>query len=111
MAAYPYPAAESYLNLIYNEDVVKRAIKQLQAAKITKFKAKDILRASGLSPLGIDNLHVEKDKKKIREGKSLSPVILVRDTNNGKLIIADGMHRTCAVYHLDEDAIIPCKIV
>jgi hypothetical protein len=34
-----------------------------------------------------------------------------RDTLGGKVIIADGYHRVCAVYRLDEDAIIPCKIV
>jgi hypothetical protein len=26
-------------------------------------------------------------------------------------IIADGYHRLCAVYSLNEDALIPCKIV
>jgi hypothetical protein len=34
-----------------------------------------------------------------------------RDQRNGKLVIADGYHRLCAVYTFDEDAIIPCKIV
>jgi hypothetical protein len=29
----------------------------------------------------------------------------------GKLIIADGYHRLCAVYKFDEDAMIPRKIV
>jgi hypothetical protein len=27
------------------------------------------------------------------------------------VIIADGYHRMCAVYAVDEDALIPCKIV
>jgi hypothetical protein len=27
------------------------------------------------------------------------------------VIIADGYHRLCAVYSIDEDAVIPCKIV
>jgi hypothetical protein len=26
------------------------------------------------------------------------------------LIVADGYHRICASYHLDEDADIPCRI-
>jgi hypothetical protein len=38
-------------------------------------------------------------------------LLLVRDNANGKVIIADGYHRLCAVYSLDEDAVIPCKIV
>jgi hypothetical protein len=35
----------------------------------------------------------------------------VRDRANGKVVIADGYHRLCAVYTFDEDAWIPCKIV
>jgi hypothetical protein len=38
-------------------------------------------------------------------------LLLVRDEANGKLVIADGFHRLRAVYALDEDARIPCKIV
>ncbi len=78
---------------------------------MASFKAKDIFRASGLSLLGVSNSHVERDRKKITAGKSLSPLLLVRDSANGKVIIADGYHRLCAVYSCDEDAVIPCKIV
>ena len=42
-------------------------------------------------------------------GKALSPILLVRQS--GKVVIADGYHRLCAVYGFDEDAPIPCKIV
>jgi hypothetical protein len=38
-------------------------------------------------------------------------MLLVRDKSNGKVVIADGYHRLCAVYGFDEDAVIPCKIV
>ena len=75
------------------------------------FKAKDIFRASRLSLLGVSNTHVEKDRQKVKDGKALSPILLVRDTKLGKLIIADGYHRLCAVYSLSEDESIPCKIV
>jgi hypothetical protein len=34
----------------------------------------------------------------------------VRDSVNGKVIVADGYHRLCAVYSYNEDAVIPCKI-
>jgi hypothetical protein len=43
--------------------------------------------------LGISNSHVEKDRKKIANGVALSPLLLVRDESNGKVIIADGYHR------------------
>ena len=106
-----YPAAASYLNLLYDEITVKELIKRLKKAGIAQFKAKDIFRASGLSLLGISNSHVEKDRKRIKDGKELSPILLVRDENNRKVIIADGYHRMCAVYSFSEDAYIPCKIV
>jgi hypothetical protein len=41
----------------------------------------------------------------------LSPLLLVRDEKNGRVVIADGYHRLCAVYEIDEDAWVPCKIV
>ncbi len=106
-----YPAALSYLSLTFESAAAKRYVEQLQRSRVTRFKAKDIFRASGLSLLGISNGHVEKDRRKIRDGKPLSPLLLVRDTARGKVIVADGYHRMCAVYGHDEDALIPCKIV
>jgi pimeloyl-ACP methyl ester carboxylesterase len=82
-----------------------------QSADASPFKAKDIFRASGLPLLGTTNVHVAKDEHKIKNGQALSPLLLVRDSANGKLIIADGYHRLCAVYSFDEDAVIPCRIV
>jgi hypothetical protein len=106
-----YPAAQSYLSLLHTDAEVIGLVNKLKAARIVQFKAKDIFRASGLSLLGISNFHVSKDQKKIEEGTALSPLLLVRDVANSKLVIADGYHRLCAVYAVDEDALIPCKIV
>lgn len=107
---HDYPAAESYLRLIYRNEKVAEVVAALRKAPLTHFKAKDIFRASQLSLLGISNRHVERDRKKIADGKSLSPLLLMRDQQNGKVVIADGYHRLCAVYEYDEDALIPCKI-
>jgi hypothetical protein len=62
--------------------------------------------------LAPDNFHVSKDLKKVADGRLLSPVLLVRDTMRHEvpLIVADGYHRICGSYHLDEDADIPCRI-
>jgi hypothetical protein len=109
--AHDYPAARLYLSLIFDEADAKKLVRRLKRAPMSEFKSKDIFRASGLSLLGISNFHVEKDRKKIRAGVKLSPLLLVRDTRNGKVIVADGYHRLCAVYGVDEDAVIPCKIV
>jgi hypothetical protein len=106
-----YPAAESYLSLIYDSQYAEGIVAKLRKQAIKKFKAKDIFRASGLSLLGVSNFHVEKDRKKIQDGKHISPILLVRDQKNSKVVIADGYHRMCAVYSFDEDELIPCKIV
>ena len=109
--AHDYPAACSYLTLIFSSATAGRYMRQLQHVAPSEFKAKDIFRASGLSLLGVSNSHVEKDRKKILAGKRLSPLLLVRDARHGRVIIADGYHRLCSVYSFDEDAVVPCKIV
>jgi len=109
--SHNYPAAESYLTLIYPVSRARSLVRKLRAARVSIFKAKDIFRASGLSLLGVSNTHVERDRKKIREGVKLSPLLLVRDPARGKVTVADGYHRLCAVYSFDEIAEIPCKIV
>jgi len=108
--AHDYPAARSYLNLIYDDQRANRFIAALKRAPVVQFKSKDVFRAARLPLLGRDNSHVAKDRAKVRAGGKLSPILLVRDSANGKLIIADGYHRLCAVYSFDEDAVIPCKI-
>ncbi|NDU91154.1 MAG: hypothetical protein G3I10_00790 [Ferrovum sp.] len=106
-----YPAAESYLRIIYMPDKVDGMVAALRKAPMVQFKAKDIFRASQLSLLGISNSHIENDRAKILAGKPLSPLLLVRDSQNGKVVIADGYHRLCAIYGFNEDALIPCKII
>ncbi len=106
-----YPAAASYLELLYRKERVGILVDELRKAPLARFKAKDIFRASALSLLGVSNSHVEKDRNKIEDGKQLSPILLVRDEDHGKVVIADGYHRMCAVYSFDEDEVIPCKIV
>ena len=107
---HDFPAAESYLDLLFDKIKVKKLLIKLKKTGMSEFKAKDIFRASGLSLLGVSNYHLEKDKKKILEGKSLSPILLIREELTAKVIIADGYHRLCAVYSYNEDELIPCKI-
>lgn len=106
-----YPAAKSYLNLIYDHKLTNTLVENFKKSPVVHFKAKDIFRASQLSLLGVSNSHVKKNTQKIKKDKKLSPILLVRDGKNGKVIIADGYHRLCAVYIFDEDALINCQIV
>jgi len=110
-AKHDYPAALSYLSLIYDEKAAAAYVYKLKRAPASEFKAKDIFRASGLSLLGISDGEVKKYKRKIKSGSRLSPLLLIRDSANGKVVIADGYHRLCAVYSYIEDADIPCKII
>jgi hypothetical protein len=109
-----YPAAADYLSLCMPAASAKKLVGRLRAAQIMRRKAKDLLRASRLPVLSPDNFHVAKDLKKVKAGKKLSPVLLIRgrlEPSDIPLIVADGYHRICASYHLDEDADIPCRIV
>jgi hypothetical protein len=109
--SHDYAAAASYLSLIMDDRSATQAVAKLKRAKMTKFKAKDIFRASSLQLLPLNNSHVKKDERRILAGEHLSPILLVRIMSTGKVVIADGYHRMCAVYAFDEDASIPCKIV
>ncbi len=108
---HDYPAAASYLSLIYPPATVRRLVQGLRRARMTGFKGKDIFRAASLPLLDASNSHVAKNRKKILAGTALSPLLLVRDTANGRVIVADGYHRLCSIYPFDEDVLVPCKIV
>jgi hypothetical protein len=106
-----YPSAESYLSLLMDGQDANDIVDRLMHADPAEFAAKDIFRASELALLGAGNSHVEKDRAVIGKGGKLSPLLLYRDPQRRKLVIADGYHRLCAVYTYDEDAVIPCRIV
>lgn len=110
---HDFPAARSYLSLICAPAVADTLVQLLEHAPTSSYQAKDLLRASRLRLLDQDNKHVARDLKKVSDGTKLSPILLVRgrfDTNRD-LVIADGYHRVCASYWLDENSVIPCRIV
>ncbi|HEX3897821.1 MAG TPA: hypothetical protein VHW74_01505 [Mycobacteriales bacterium] len=109
---HDYPAAEAYLTLITDPKHANALSAALQKELVTHQKAKDILRAAGLALLPTDNAHVAADLQKIKDGKHLSPILLIRGnmTTGTPLEIADGYHRVCASYHVDENTDIPCRI-
>jgi hypothetical protein len=110
---HDYPAAADYLSLLMREKGANELAGHLRTAPLVHRKAKDLLRASQLPELGPDNVHVAKDLEKVRKGRPLSPVLLVQGRLEAgiPLTVADGYHRICASYHLNEDADIPCRIV
>ena len=104
-----FPAAESYLSLLIGPDAAAKRAKALRKQQVLQhFAAKDILRAAGLPLLSPDDSEVSADLGKVKAGRKLSPVLLVQGV---PLWVADGYHRVCASYHLDEKTQVPCRMV
>src|ERR1043165_1446196 len=104
---HDFPAAGDYLSLVMSESEAAAVVDALRKAPLVHRKAKDLLRASQLPLLPADNPHVAADLKKVAGGKRLSPVLMVRGRGVIPLRVADGYHRVCASYHLDENTDIP----
>jgi len=111
--AHDFPAARTYLSLIAESSLVDKLVKLLEHAPPSTYEAKDLLRASRLTLLPEDNMHVALDLDKVKRGEKLSPILLVRGrfAKSRDLVIADGYHRVCASYWLSENSPIPCRIV
>ena len=110
---HDYQAAEDYLSLIMPPEKAADFRQKLSEAKdnITHRKAKDILRASQLPLLAQDSKHVASDLLKVSSGQALSPILLIRGSDKHPLVVADGYHRVCASYWIDENTDIPCILV
>ncbi|TIH33891.1 hypothetical protein [Subtercola vilae] len=109
---HDYPAAVSYLTLLGRPVDADRLVAALARTPIVFHPAKDLLRASRLGLLPLDDPSVARDLKRIRKGKQLSPVLLLRGNLLGvPLEILDGYHRVCASYHLSEDTPVSAQII
>jgi hypothetical protein len=108
VADHDYDAAEAYLSLKLEPEAVRKAVKQLRKASLTKRRANDILRAAGLTAAPLDDPGVMKDLIKVIEGKHLSPVLVVNAEMHAD--IADGYHRVSLVYRIDPYGEVPLKL-
>ena len=110
---HDYPAAGVYLGLVLPVNSVSTLVNAFRRTTTTHHRANDLLRASQLPLLPVDDPEVVQDLKRMKRGATLSPVLLVRGglATGLPLTIADGYHRICASYHLDEDVDIPARMV
>ena len=110
---HDYLAALSYLSLILPRRHAERVVDALREEESCTYEASDLLRAAHLPLLPRDDPHVAQDLEKVRKGKALVPILLVGGDllKNAPLVIADGYHRICAAYHINENLEIPCRIV
>ncbi len=112
-AEHDYPAAASFLRLLGSAAQAEVLTALLSQAPTVQQHAKDILRAAALPLLPVDDPEVAKDLKRVARGIELSPILLIQGelSTAMPLQIADGYHRVCASYHLNEDTEIPCRLV
>lgn len=108
-----YEGVKDFLTLLCSESDAEKLIDRLDKTVQIERAGKDLLRAAELPLLSEDDPHVSEDLKDIRKGKALAPVLLVRGDlkKSHSLVIADGYHRVCASYIIDEGSPIPCRLV
>lgn len=108
-----FDGALAYLNLVFSKSHAAKYVRALRKARVVEHTAKDLLRASALNLLDREEPHVDEDLERIRKGKPLAPVLLIRGdaSRNVPLIVADGYHRICAICYFDENAPVACHLV
>lgn len=108
-----YEGVRNFLTLLCSESDADKLIERLDRADPIEHAGKDLLRAAQLPVLSSEDPHVSEDLKDIKKGKALAPVLLIRgDLKKAhSLVIADGYHRICASYIIDEGSPISCRMV
>ena len=106
-----YVAAESFLSMVEAPSSLTEIIAALRTAPVGHWAAKDILRAAGLPPLKPkQSTEVSEKLEKIKEGVPISPILLVGGIRD-YLVIGDGYHRASAACWVDEDALVPGRLL
>jgi len=107
--AEDFPAAESYLSLLVGEEAAAKLAKALRKERSLKHYAGEG-PPSGCGPATarVQRLRGSRRFQEVKQGDKLSPVLLVQGV---PLWVADGYHRICASYHLDEKTQVPCRVV
>lgn len=108
-----YEGVRNFLTLLCSASEADKLIERLDKGEPIEHAGKDILRAAQLPALSSEDPHVSEDLKDIKKGKALAPVLLIRGNlkKAHSLVIADGYHRVCASYIIDESAAISCRLV
>lgn len=106
-----YLAARSFLSMVIAPEELDETLASLRNAPVGHWAAKDILRAAGLPPLRAkESAEVAEKLGKIKDGVAISPVLLVGGIRDF-LVIADGYHRVSAAHRVDEDALVPGRLL
>ena len=101
---HDYDAASSYLSIRFGAGRAGKVAAELRKLPVISRRANDVLRATGRTPLPLNDPGVLKDLKKVLAGQKLSPVLVAEAD------IADGYHRLSLAYALDPYAVVPLKL-
>jgi hypothetical protein len=106
-----YLAANSFLSMLLASPPLGETVEALRTAPKGRWAAKDILRAAGLPALRRkDSNEVSEKLAKIKAGVPISPILLIGGIRD-YLVIADGYHRASAAHRVDEDALVPGRLL
>jgi hypothetical protein len=108
VADHDFAAAFAYLSLHFTEKRATKLEALLRKAPLTKRRANDLVRATGQSPLTIDDPGVRHTLTKTVSGEELSPILVVSFEVGAQ--IADGWHRLSTAYCLNPFSDVPCCI-
>lgn len=98
----------NYLTLLFDHDDALRIADDLSTTVIVQRRANDILRAADLLPSAMDDPSVMASMERLAQADRLPPTFLV--VRKHRLIIADGYHRTSAVYWSNDFSMVDCLI-
>ena len=108
---HDFPAASDYPSLAMRRAEALAVVSKLKAATLTQRLAKDLLRASRLPLLPRDDHEVARDLKKVRRGRCFRQSCWFGAPVPGPAPHQRGwLSPVCDSYHLDEDALIPCRL-
>lgn len=104
-------AANSYLKLLTSPLKANEITDRLHDNYEVHYRRPgDILRAAGQYPATLYNSDRQKVMRDINSKLSLSPPLLVLDTHNHKIHIADGYETVAALYFHNPATYIPCRV-
>lgn len=109
--AKDYTAARSFLSMVVAPRSLDDVINRLRVAPRQSWAAKDVLRAAELPALKPKaSAEVAEKLKKIKAGKPLSPILVVGGLRE-ILVVADGYHRASAACRVNEDSMVPGRLL
>jgi hypothetical protein len=106
-----FAAAQSFMSMLVSPASLAEVMEKLLGAPLGHWAAKDILRAAGLPALKPkQSAEVAEKLAKIKHAIPISPILAVSGLRDF-LVIADGYHRVSAAYRIDEDSLVPGRLL